>query len=72
MADKDFLDGVYITSMITLILLTMMFVLSYRYGNASHEFLGSKSGPCFANHTCRSELFCLHGDGAEPGTCVKK
>ncbi len=37
----------------------------------SHEKLGSKGGPCFANHTCREQLVCLHGEGAEPGTCAK-
>lgn len=32
---------------------------------------GIRGQSCFGNSTCMKNLTCLHGDGHEPGTCVK-
>ena len=56
---------------------TLLLVVLFSFGpnscmERSHRFLGSKGGPCFANNTCRENLVCLHGEGAEPGICAGK
>lgn len=69
--DDDFLSVVFLVGVFLFGLFIGLVFFGRDSLEASHKALGSYGHACFANHTCRDGLRCLHGDGAEPGTCVK-
>lgn len=71
--DTAFNAGLVVGIVATLIFGGMFaWVISGDHLHASHVALGSKGYACFANHTCRENLACLHADGLEPGICVQR
>jgi hypothetical protein len=76
MSDSEFDKGVgatLIVFFIIAILIAVCSLIAWSYNCASHRFLGSAGGPCFANHTCRDGLNCVSiNDSDEVGICVKK